>query len=95
MPIATVDTMGVADRLRSDVNVSEKQARGLHDNIVGNVATKDDLATVRKDSRNLEGKLTERRDQVEDRLSAQMSRQLLFAILFTVGMMFVMTRLPI
>jgi len=62
MPIAAFDTMGVADRLSRDFDVPEKQARGiaqvLHENFVGNVATKDDIAAIRKDSGNLDEKLT-------------------------------------
>jgi len=78
MPIAAFDTMGVADRLSRDFDVPEKQARGiarvLHENFVGNVATKDDIAAIRKDSRHLDEKLTEKIDRVEERLTGEIRR---------------------
>jgi len=78
MPIAAFDTMGVADRLSRDFDVPEKQARGiarvLHENFVGNVATKDDIAAIRKDSRHLDEKLAEKIDRVEERLTGEIRR---------------------
>jgi len=61
MPIAAFDTMGVAERLSGEFDFPDKQARGIarvmHDSFVSDVATKEDIAAIRKDSRNLEEKL--------------------------------------
>ena len=47
MPMAAFDTISVAKRLQEEFGMPEKQAEGvavvLHENFVGNVATKEDL----------------------------------------------------
>jgi len=61
MVTAVFDTMSIAKRLQAEFGVPEKQAEGiatvLHENFVGNVATKDDIAQVRTDMENLEERL--------------------------------------
>jgi len=75
IPIAAFDTMGVAERLSGEFDVPDKQARGIarvmHDSFVSDVATKDDIAAIRKDSRNLDEKLGGRIDHVDERLGGK------------------------
>ena len=56
-----MDTISVAKRLQEDFGMPEKQAEGvavvMHENFVGNVATKDDIEQIQKDIENLEERL--------------------------------------
>ena len=66
MPMAAFDTISVAKRLENDFDMPQKQAEGvalvLHENFVGNVATKEDLKTQ---SRELSGKIGALEDKIE------------------------------
>jgi len=67
--------MGVAERLSGEFDVPDKQARGIarvmHDSFVSDVATKEDIAAIRKDSRNLDEKLGGSIDHVDERLGGK------------------------
>ena len=56
------DTLNIAKELERDFGFEQKQAEGaavmIHRHLVGNVATKDDIADVRKDMRHMEEKLS-------------------------------------
>ncbi len=57
MPMAAFDTMSVAKRLQDDFEMPQKQAEGvalvLHENFVGNVATKEDVKGLKDDTKAL------------------------------------------
>ncbi|WP_419738649.1 hypothetical protein [Ruegeria sp.] len=79
MPMAAFDTMSVARRLQKEFGMPEKQAEGvavvLHENFVGNVATKEDLAQAKQvlgaDIQRVEDTLTAKIDHVEETLTAK------------------------
>lgn len=79
MPMAAFDTLGVARRLQEEFGMPDKQAEGvavvLHDNFVGNVATKDDLARTEQklgaEITRVEDKLTAKIDHVEETLTGK------------------------
>ena len=72
MPMAAFDTLGVAKRLHEEFGVPDKQAEGisvvLHENFVGNVATKDDLARV-------DEKLTGKIEALDEKLTGKIEAQ--------------------
>ena len=78
MPMAAFDTISVAKRLENDFDMPQKQAEGvalvLHENFVGNVATKEDIALVRKD---VEGLATKKElEALEEKITMKMTIRL-------------------
>jgi len=83
MPMAAFDTLGVAKRLHEEFGVPDKQAEGisvvLHENFVGNVATKDDLARVDEKLTGkieaLDEKLTGKIEALDEKLTGKIEAQ--------------------
>ena len=92
MPMAAFDTMSVAKRLQDEFEMPQKQAEGvavvLHENFVGNVATKDDIRDLREAlDKKIEGLAT--KDEVRAEvatLGKEIFRQMLLMSVGIVGL---------
>ncbi len=104
MPMAAFDTMSVAKRLQDDFEMPQKQAEGvalvLHENFVGNVATKEDVKALDKkidDSvKALHDKLDGKIDTVAATLKteiAQSTNRAIYTLGGLVGILFVIDRI--
>jgi len=91
MGLAAFDTLSVANKLKEEYGVPEKQAQGIahvmNENFVGNLATHEDLRQVREDLigeiGRIEDKLTGEIVQLEERVIMKMTIRLGGLILAT------------
>ena len=105
MPMAAFDTISVAKRLQGEFEMPQKQAEGvalvLHENFVGNVATKEDVKALKDDMKALKDDMKElatkdelRAEIAEVRVEiAQAANKTIYALGGLIGVLFVIDRL--